>query len=786
SAGARRWLAVVVLAGAASTPLLAAAPTPARPSASDSAFFESRVRPLLAKHCFACHSQKIAQAGLRLDTQQGMLKGGDSGPAVVAGKPDQSALIRAVKYSDAKLQMPPSGKLTEAEIAVLADWVGRGAHWPSETAKPTGGAKGPLGLAAGRKFWAFQPFAAVKPPVVKQKQWVARPIDAFILAKLEARGLNPSPAADRRTLLRRLSFDLVGLPPTPDELQAFIEDRSPDAYEKQVERLLASPHYGERWARHWLDLVRYCDVPESWAVSEAQPWLYRDWVVEALNRDLPYDQFVRLQLAADEMPEAKPTDIAALGFIGLSPSYWKELKLAPDVIKTVVAEEWEERIHTVSSTLLGLTVACARCHDHKFDPISQDDYYALAGVFASTRLTPRPLLPEPEADAVMKARAKVKALEAEAKRLQDMAAKTPAQAEMLRGKAAENMQAAAQLKQQTPHFNAPVAYAVDSAYLDVLPDGPNHTKLSYRDGVGLDVPMQLRGNPAKEGRVVPRRFLTVLSPKEPARFTHGSGRRDLGDAIFRDSAPLAARVMVNRVWKHHFGSGLVETPSNFGVQGDAPTHPELLEALATRFVRNGWSLKWLHREILMSAAYRQVSEPSAKLVAADPDNRLLGRMSRTRLEVEAWRDAILSASGTLDARLGGAAQELSSKDNVRRTIYGTVTRRDLDHLLRLYDFPDPTTHSPARFHTTTPLQQLFVLNSEFITQQAAALTARLKKVAPGDVAAQVRRAYVLLYGREPRAEEVRTAQEFLAAGDDETWRQYAQVLLARNELIFVN
>jgi len=778
-----------VLAVVVAAPLLAAAPPPVKTRSSDADvhFFESRVRPLLAKHCFACHSQKIAQSGLRLDTAVAMSKGGDSGPAVVAGKPEHSSLIRAVKYSDSKLQMPPAGKLPEADIAVLVDWVKRGASWPSDAATPAvGQRKGPMSQADGRRFWSLRPFASVKAPVVKQSKWVARPIDAFLLAKLEARGLAPSPQADRRTLLRRLSFDLIGLPPTPEELQAFVEDDAPDAYEKQVERLLGSPHYGERWARHWLDLVRYCDVPESWAVSEAQPWLYRDWVIDALNRDLPYDQFVRLQLAADELPDAKPKDLAALGFIGLSPSYWKELKLSPDVIKTVVAEEWEERIHTVSSTLLGLTVACARCHDHKFDPISQDDYYALAGIFASTRLTTRPLLPASEADAVLKARERVKALEAEAKRLQDMATRTPAQAEMLRSKAMEAAQNAVKVKEQTPHYDAPVAYAVDGAYLDVLPDGPDRTKLSYRNGVGLDVPMQMRGNPAKEGRVVPRRFLSVLSPAEPTRFTQGSGRRELGDAIFRDATPLTARVIVNRVWKHHFGSGLVETPSNFGVQGDAPTHPELLDHLSARFVRNGWSLKWLHRELVLSAAYRQVSEPSAQLALADPDNRLLGRKSRTRLEVEAWRDAILRAAGTLDPRMGGASQELSSMENARRTIYGTVTRRDLDNLLRLYDFPDPTTHSPARFHTTTPLQQLYVLNSEFIGRQAVMLTARIKREAPNDLPGQVKRAYLLLYGREPRPDEVRTAQEYLAADDNESWQQYVQVLLARNELIFVN
>ncbi len=771
-----------------------------RLSEEDRTFFESRVRPLLAKHCYACHSgkTKILQGGLRLDSRAALLKGGDTGPAIVPGEPDKSPLIEAVRFTRPGFQMPPAGKMREAEIATLVEWVRRGAPWPGDPAETKGTAPRPSGmtLEKGKQFWSLRPLRKSETPPVKLKGWGSRRIDTYLLARLEKDGLRPSPPADRRTLIRRASFDLTGLPPTPEEVEAFVADRRPDAYAALVDRLLASPHYGERWGRHWLDLVRYCDVPESWAQTEAQPWLYRDWVVDALNQDLPYDQFVKRQFAADLMRGTTPKDIAALGYLGLSPSYWKELKLAPDVIKTVVAEEWEERVHTITGSLLGLTVACARCHDHKFDPVSQKDYYGLAGVLANTRLVSRPLLPPDQAEAVMKSRKEVAALEAQAKQLQQMAGKEKSKATELKAKAATLQERVAEIKRTTPGFDAPTAYAVDDAALQVLPDGPDRTKLVYQEGSAWDVPLQLRGDPAKAGAVVPRQFLAVLSPGVPPRFTQGSGRLDFAEAVFREGAPLAARVMVNRVWRHHFGKGLVETPSNFGVQGDRPSHPELLDDLAARFIRAGWSLKWLHREILLSSAYRQVSAPplDARVTRAqslDPENRLLWRMNRLRLEVEAWRDGILRASGNLDLKLGGAPQELSAPQNVRRTLYGVVKRRELDDLLRLYDFPDPTTHSPARFPTTTPLQQLYVLNGAFIGRQAEALLARLRKEVPEDRDGQVRRAHHLLYGRPPSEVELKAARNFLAGDavtppNDETWRQYLEVLLARNEMMFLN
>ncbi|MEX2560457.1 MAG: PSD1 and planctomycete cytochrome C domain-containing protein [Pirellulales bacterium] len=773
-----------------------AAETPGRPipTAQDYAFFESRIRPLLVEHCHECHSRQAEtpQASLLLDNAAGIARGGDSGPVVVPGRPDDSLLIQAVRYTHELVQMPPAGQLPEAAIAELAAWVARGAPFPPAV-EPDGPIAGqpvagqPIDIEQGKLFWSFRPLVEVPPAPAAGQAWIERRIDAYLLPAMEAGGVSPSPRADRRTLIRRASFDLVGLPPSPEEIDAFIRDDSPDAYARLIERLLASPHYGERWGRYWLDLVRYCDVPEPWAASGAA-WLYRDWIVDALNRDLPYDRFVTLQLAADHVPDARVEDIAALGFLGLSPTYWKELKLAPGVIQVVVAEEWEERVNTLTSTLLGVTVACARCHDHKFDPVTQHDYYALAGVLASTRLVPRPLLPAGEAAGLLATLDELRTMQAQVDKL---LAQNPLPPED-KTKADEIKAQIEALRKATPAIDEPLAFAVDDASVHVLPDGPHRTMVEHRAGQVQDVPVHIRGNPLNPGDVVPRRFLAVLSQGAPQPFQQGSGRLELAQAIFDDAAPLAARVMVNRVWRHHFGRGLVETPSNFGAQGDRPTHPELLDDLAARFIASGWSLKWLHREIMLSAAWQQQSTPHAAGQAVDPDNRHLWRMNRRRLEVEAWRDAMLAACGTLDRSIGGPPAELNEPANNRRTIYGTVKRRELADLLRLYDFPDPTAHSPARLPTTTPLQQLYVLNSPFIGRQAELLTARLQSERPADTKAQVSRAHQLLFGREPTEGETIIAHEFLAqAGSEpsaaaEAWRQYLEVLLASNELMFID
>jgi hypothetical protein len=756
-------------------------------TAADRAFFEKKVRPLLIERCYQCHSNqaKKLRGGLHLDSRAALLAGGDSGPAVVAGKPDQSLLLQAVRYTDPLLQMPPKGKLADREVAVLAEWIRRGVPFPGTDSSTK--TERTIDTVKGRQFWSFRPLRASPPPTSHNADWVRQRIDAYILARLEEHGLTPSPPATKRILIRRAYFDLIGLPPTPADVQAFLADDSPDAYEQLIDRLLSSPLHGERWARFWLELARYCDIAEPWAKRQAPAHVYRDWVMQAVNEDLPYDQFVQRQLAADLMPEAKPEDRAALGFLGLSPVYWKELKLDNSVIKTVVAEEWEERIDTLGRTFLGLTIACARCHDHKFDPITQEDYYALAGVFASIRQTDRPLLPEPEASQVQQARKRIVDLQEEIAQLEK---KKPVPAD-LATQIANRKAEIAQIRKDTPHLDAPLAPAVAEASLHVLADGPHRTRLVYTPNQPQNVALQIRGSPTNLGPVIPRRFLALFSRGQPTPFQENSGRRELAQAIVTEAGPLAARVIVNRVWKHHFGKGLVETPSDFGFQGERPSHPQLLDDLASRFVQHGWSLKWLHREILLSATYQQASMPRERQQAVDPDNRLLARMNRRRLEVEAWRDAMLAVSGTLTLQQGGPAQDLGDASNTRRTIYGVIKRRELDDLLRLYDVSDATTHSPARTPTTTPLQQLFVLNSPFMQQQSTALAQRLKGEAQS-LEDRVHRAYQLLYGRAPSAREISLARAFLVAGKsevaggDDLWAAYAQALLGSNEFLFID
>ena len=776
----RGSITLAVLLALGGTPGAAADPDPAAV-----AFFEKQVRPLLAESCHGCHSAKAGKTrgGLALDSREAILKGGDSGPAVVPGKPAQSLLVDAVRATAAELQMPPKGKLSSQQIAVLERWVKDGAVYPSgaKTAAAPAATLDPASPEA-RGFWSFGPLRKHEPPAVRNTTWPQRRIDFFLLAELEKHKLAPSPEADRRTLIRRASFDLIGLPPTPDEVEAFLCDNRPDAYARLVDRLLASPRHGERWARYWLDLARYCDVPESWLTPRGHGWPYRDWVVRALNSDLPYDQFVTRQLAADLLPDVDPKERAALGFLGISPDYWKELQLDVGVIKTIVADEWEERVDAVCGTFLGLTVACARCHDHKFDPITQKDYYALAGVIAATRQVDLPLLPDAQAAAVRRAEAELQSL---AEQLKALKAKRPAPAD-LPARLAELTNRVKALE-GTPGYKDASVRGVTDAHVSVVSRGPNQTRLEYEDGVGHDIAVHTRGNPNRPGPVVPRRFLGVLSAPGARPFTSGSGRLELAKAVVTDGAPLAARVIVNRVWGHHFGRPLVGTPSDFGRQGERPSHPELLDDLAARFVAEGWSLKWLHREIVLSAAYRQASGPDAAKHAVDPDNRWLWRMNRTRLEVEAWRDAMLAVNGTLRAELGGPPQELTDANNRRRTLYGLVRRRDLTDLLRLHDFPDPLTHSAGRIPTTTALQQLFALNGPLLRQEAALLAQRLGADVPAGGEARVRRAHALLFNRPPTERELKLALAFLGdkptAGD---WSRYAHVLLASNEFLFVD
>jgi hypothetical protein len=712
-------------------------------------FFEKRVRPVLVERCYECHSAQSKQ-----------LEGG--------------------RYQSEDLQMPPAGKLADAEIAVLVEWVRRGLPFTPAAIAAKAATRRDIDIAEGRKHWAFQPVHEYGLPSTQS----ASRTDAFIAAGLRAQQLPPSPPADSRVLVRRASFDLLGLPPTADEVEQFSADDAPDAYERLIDCYLASPHYGQRWGRYWLDLARYCDVGESWREGEAASWLFRDWVVSALNANLPYNDFVRQQLAADLLAGAQPADNAALGFLGLSPTYWKELKLDHKVIKQVVAEEWEERIEAIGGTFLGLTVACARCHDHKFDPVTQHDYYALAGVLASVKLADRPIIADKLAEPVLAARAKVKELQSQIDKL----AKEKEPTDEQKAKLAELRGEVNALK-QTPSYDSPLAPGVADASIVVVPDGEHRTKIEYRPGEAQDVAMHIRGNAGNPGPSVPRRFLSVLASDGAKQFSEGSGRRELAEAIVTDAAPLTARVIVNRVWQGHFGRGLVATPSNFGTTGQPPSHPELLDDLAARFVAHGWSLKWLHRELMRSATYRRSSRRDDARHARDPDNVWLWRMTPRRLDVEAWRDAILAASGELDLAFGGPAIDLDKPDNRRRTLYGEIKRRELTGLLRLFDFPDPTGHSASRLPTTTPLQQLFTLNGPLLQAQSQRLAERMQREAlTGE---RVLWLYRTVYAREASRDEIAAAVEYIAICDqegtspEEAWRQVCYAILAGNELQFV-
>ncbi|WP_020470900.1 PSD1 and planctomycete cytochrome C domain-containing protein [Zavarzinella formosa] len=746
------------------------------PSTEDLAFFEQKIRPLLIEQCYSCHSAtaKKIKGGLLLDSREAILKGGDTGPSAVVGDPGKSLLIQAVHYKDTDMQMPPKGKLGEREVANLEQWVRRGLAFPASasTAKPAR----KIDIEAGRKFWSFQPLRSPEVPKIQAGAWPKQRIDSFILAELEKRSIKPGEPAPKRVLLRRAKFDLLGLPPTPEEVEAFEKDSSPIAFAKVIDQWLASPQYGERWGRHWLDLTRYCDIAEAWVETKGQPHYYRDWVVRAVNEDVPFPRFAKLQLAADQMPDAKTDDLAALGFIGLSPTYWKELQLPVEIIKTIVSDEYEERIHTLSSTFLGLNIACARCHDHKFDPITAEDYYALAGVFASSKQADQALVPGVNGDAIVQIREQVVKLEAEVKKL-------GAKKEKIETAKIEDLQKQIAKLKATPGYEAPLIPGLRDASLQVVNAvGTHGSRVIYQEKP-QDIALEIRGNPNKPGPMVSRRFVSVLSRGEPAKFTKGSGRLELANSLVTDSSPLVARVFVNRVWKEHFGIGIVETPSDFGKQGEPPSHPDLLEDLASRFIANGWSIKWLHREIMLSATYQQASGPAPN---GDAGYRYYSKFPRRRLDVEAWRDALLYVTGSLDLKMGGPPTELNLATNHRRTIYGVVRRRELTDILRLHDFPDPITHSPNRIPTITPLQQLFTLNSPLMAEQSMALVKRLQADAGTDPAKRIERAYKLLFGRSPTGDQLKLGQAFVQPNNESAWQQYAQVLLGSNEFQFVD
>lgn len=913
----------------------------AEPSAEQLEFFEKKVRPVLVERCQKCHGAEKHEAGLRLDRRAGAFKGGDSGQVIMPGEPDKSSFIEAIRYKG-DIQMPPAGKLSDDELATLVAWVKMGAPWPAE--QPADGAPGlatprsPEEAQAGH--WAYQP--VVRPAVsdVKAVEWCQNPVDRFILHELEGQGLVPSQPADRRTLLRRANYDLLGLPPSIAEVEAFERDTSPDAWARVVDRLLASPHYGERWARHWLDVARYADTKGYVFTQErryAFSYTYRDYVVRAMNADLPYDRFVTEQIAADQLAlgdDNRP--LAALGFLTLGRRFMNNTH---DII--------DDRIDVVSRGLMGLTVTCARCHDHKFDPIPTADYYSLYGVFASSQEPDEePLVGVPEETAAyaqfkqeLAARRKAiddfereqhAALERQVRSqsgdylahlIRERPGEPPAEEPMISlgpgdlrpplvdrwrhylkqtaangqpvfaawhalaaippaefaqqaaatydrwssaGDAGQPMNAVIKqtLVEHRPMTMMDVARlygellaGVEKEWSDVRQAAPPAERLAdaAREELrqvlyGADSPVVLsaelarrlfnrevrdhltglqrrvdewvatspasppramalvdapspiepqifiRGNPSRRGERVPRRFLAVLSRNEREPFKHGSGRIDLAQAIASRDNPLTARVLVNRVWMHHFGAGLVSTPSDFGVRTDPPTHPALLDWLAATFMDDGWSLKRLHRLILLSNTYQQASAERPDCAAVDPENRLLWRMNRRRLDLEAMRDSYLASAARLDRKFGGRPVDIwAAPFSARRSIYAYIDRQDLPGVFRVFDFPNPDVSNEARPRTTVPQQALFAMNSPFVIEQVRRLMARPEVANATNGDKRVQALYRIVFERAARDDELKLARQFVTAAPsfDELsklspWELYAQVLLSANEFMFID
>ncbi len=751
-----------------------------KPTTEQAAFFEKKIRPALVEHCYKCHSADAdkLKGGLALDTREGVREGGDGGAVVLPGSPDKSPLIKAVRYLDATTKMPPKGKLPDAVVADFERWVAMGAPDPRTEA---GGRKAvekpaPIDIEKGRSHWSFQPPKAKSAPAVKDAAWATSEVDRFVLAALETKGLKPVGDADARTLIRRAYLDLTGLPPTADEVESFAADRAPDAFEKVVDRLLASPRFGERWGRHWLDVARFAETTgKTTNFNYPHAWRYRDYVIAAFNADKPFDQFVKEQLAGDLLPGGDPTTKAertvATGFLAVGPKALNArngLQCLMDLL--------DEQSDLTTQAFLGLTVACARCHDHKFDPIPTRDYYALAGVFKSTETCygtvrfvqsqrPSALVTLPQGSA--QASITTKLTDAERAAAEKNIAEL--QVKLREGDIIARLLTSAQL-------------ALARSKLDLYEkDGtPKLLAMGAREGFRpANSPVYARGEVDKPGEVVPRGVVRVVGTNQPV-IRSGSGRKELAEWIASKDNPLTARVMVNRVWLHVFGRGLVATPDNFGVGGAPPTHPELLDRLAVSFADGGWSVKTLVRTLVLSHAYRLSSKHDAANVEADPDNTLLWRATPRRVEAEVLRDSILAVSGQLDAkppvgspvaaagegpsnrpRLGPAGGVRPDAETPFRSIYLPVVRDNLPESLALFDGADPSLIVADRPTTNVPSQGLFLLNNPFVLKASDAVADTLLKETTTD-SERVRAAYLKFYGRPPVEKELIVADAFLA------------------------
>jgi hypothetical protein len=767
-----------------------AASTPGKRGPAPIPMFGAQIAPLLARNCVECHSGSNRQGGLDLTQLRTTLSGGNRGPAVVPGKPAASWLWKRV----ASGEMPPKGALSKEEKRLLKEWIATGAKWGADPIDPF---RFTSDRRAGYDWWSLQPIRQPKPPAVKRKGWPANPIDAFVLAKLEAAKLQPSPPADRVTLIRRLSYDVIGLPPTPAEVDAFLHDRAPGAYERLVDRLLASPHYGERWGRHWLDVIRFGES-QGFERNKLRPsaWKYRDWLVEALNRDMPYDEFVRLQIAGDVLRPNDPLAVIPSGFLVMGPYDLTAYTDGTPMMKAQAREEeLEGLVGTVTQTFMGLTANCARCHNHKFDPITQKEYYQLAAALGGTyhgdereSLSPAG---RPQAE---------RERQALARQVAGLRARLAARSQVRLASTSPVASASGDQEQ----LLAEISRLESRARL--LSGGPAHASASKEPGV---FHVLARGDfRQKREPVAPAGIAAVagvaahwgLKPEAP----EGERRKALAAWTTHPKNPLTARVIANRIWTYHFGAGLAPSPSDFGFNGGFPSHPELLDWLASDLMQSGWRLKRLHRLILLSATYRQASHnglpsgPNPKSI--DADNRLLWRQNPRRLEAEALRDAVLSVSGELDPTLGGPGFRdwtVKSQGNNeiytvfdavgpefnRRSLYRMVVRAGTDPLLDVLDCPDPSVATARRTVTTTPLQALSLLNSPFMERSAAKWAERLQREAPDDRPGQIRRAYRLAFARQARPEEIRFGERFAAKHG---LAQLCLVLLNANEFLYVD
>ncbi|MEW6128171.1 MAG: PSD1 and planctomycete cytochrome C domain-containing protein [Acidobacteriota bacterium] len=916
-------------------------------NADDTAeFFEKRVRPILLTRCASCHNPQAQVAKLDLTTAEGFAKGGESGALINLSQPEESRLLKVIGYSET-LKMPPTGKLKADEIAVLTEWVKMGAPWANATVKPEAKWNPPKSTREfteeEKTYWAFQPLATVAPPKVKNRAWVKSPIDAFILQKLEARGITPAPPADKLTLLRRATFDLTGLPPTEKEMGDFLADNSPAAFAKVVERLLASPRYGEKWGRHWLDVARYADSTgndEDHRYPHA--WKYRDYVIEAFNWDLPYDQFIREQLAGDLLPaadggEINKRGIVATGFLALGAK-----ALAQQDKQKMLYDVWDEQVDVTSKAFLGMTMACARCHNHKFDPILTKDYYSLIGIFAATRsftnpdshvsvVLEKPLIPKSEWQQYQAAKKvyneKQKRLQLALAAIKDdaqrrwvqplannfanimLAARRVYEGNIKIEEAAKQVGLDAAFMQKWVDFFKPndervrgylnewkdapvdkrstVAQSYQARFVkrfeawqkslgewqskyqkaleanQALPDRPGFEEgedrffaeiyfgdsvfavsdkepkffsteqwaaieklhkeqealkklapvepefaCAIEEGAPVKQKVLVRGDYNNPGEDAPPAFPAILARYDTQSPFSGSGRLQLADWLTRAENPLPKRVLVNRLWQWHFGEGLVRTPDNFGRMGDRPSHTELLDFLAAEFIKCGYSMKAMHRMLMLSNTYKMASENPVAM-KADPDNRLLSRFNRRRLTIEEMRDGLLAIDGTIDLTMGGTLQtgrgtdgennqerlSFNPEKSKRRTVYLPLRRANLPTLLNLFDFGDATTMSGKRQLTNVATQALFWLNSEFLTERSADFAQLLMANNVKDEAERVAIAYRRILNREPQKAEMAGALKYLEgyklkfAGDkaeQKAWQSFVRILMSSNEFVYLD